>query len=120
LAAVGLWAILASPEFIRILLPDSPCPPYLKKGTFAPSALGFYCIYEVSFLGEDFDLTEWTLCEDCFFLLLFFLISWITYLPRENFLASKVILEDISSCLNDSIGDVGTTRELFLSFSSPK
>ena len=72
-------------------------------------------------MGEDFDLTlwsEWTLCEDCFFLLLFFLISWMTYLPRENFLASKAILEDISSCLYDSIGDVGTTRELFLSFST--
>ena len=62
--------------------------------------------------------SELILCEDRFFLFLFFLMSWMTYLPRENFLASKAILEDISNCLNDSIGEVGTTRELFLSYST--
>jgi hypothetical protein len=72
---------------------------------------------EILFLGEEFELTlssALILYEDCYFLFLCFLISFMTYLPRENFLASMAILEDISSYLNDSIGDAGTISE-FLS-----
>jgi hypothetical protein len=74
-------------------------------------------MFEILFFGEEFKLTlssALILPEDCYFL---FLMSFMTYLPRENFLASMAILEEISSCLNDSIGDSGTTNE-HLSYST--
>ena len=77
---------------------------------------------EILFFGEEFGLTlssALILYDDCYFLFLCFLISLMTYLPKENFLASMAILEDISSCLNDSIGEAGTISE-FLSYYSTK
>ena len=77
-------------------------------------------MFEILFFGEEFELTlssALILAEDCYFLFLCFLMSLMTYLPRENFLANMAILEDISSCLNDSIGDAGTTSE-HLSYST--
>jgi hypothetical protein len=77
-------------------------------------------MFEILFFREEFELTlssALILSEDCYFLFLCFLMSLMTYLARENFLANMAILEDISSCLNDSIGDAGTTSE-HLSYST--